>query len=160
MGILIILAMTVLGVLASWLIKGKRDLRLTSAGNVIGAFVGGVAGIGLAVLIAYYLHASRPSPPARPATLTVAPPPTLAERKSSVRGACWIALKESLDDPSSAEAVGLIGDWRVDEAPGNHYTVYPKIRAKNAFGATVRADLKCTARIEGPNVRILSICRD
>ena len=79
-----------------------------------------------------------------------------ADRLSSARGACLIVLKESLNDPSSAQ-FGLTSSWYTEERKDGTIRVEPSGRAKNAFGAYINGVWSCVVRPEGANVRVLSL---
>jgi hypothetical protein len=77
------------------------------------------------------------------------------ERLSIARGACLLAVKQSLNDPGSAD-FELTSSWYTEDR-GDTILVQPVARAKNAFGAYMKGTWNCVARPEGSNVRVLSL---
>lgn len=75
---------------------------------------------------------------------------------SSARGSCLIVLKESLNDPDSAD-IGSTRSWYTEQRKDGTVLVQPTARAKNAFGAYVHGTWDCVVKPEGKTVRILSL---
>jgi len=77
------------------------------------------------------------------------------EMLSSVRGACLIVLKKSLNDPDSAQ-IGSTKTWYYSEKKDGTILVQPTARAKNAFGAYINGAWDCVVKPEGDKVRVIS----
>lgn len=75
------------------------------------------------------------------------------EQLKPFRGACLIALKSSLNDPSSFSFTQDYGD--IDET--GMYVGYIDGRARNGFGALIAGTWKCTVSAAGPNVVVNSL---
>lgn len=73
-----------------------------------------------------------------------------------VRYACVMAIENELHDPRSAEMVD-IETWTVHSLDGDKFMVYPRVRAKNGFGAKVLANWGCTMRYEPGGFRLLEL---
>jgi len=78
------------------------------------------------------------------------------EKLSAARGACLIVLKQNLNDPGSAE-IGSTSHWYVKERKDGTILIQPSARAKNAFGAYINGVWECVVKLEGENVRVLSM---
>lgn len=78
------------------------------------------------------------------------------EKLSAARGACLITLKQSLNDPGSAE-IGSTSQWYVEERKNGTILVQPTARAKNAFGAYIQGAWDCVVKPEGKNIQVLSM---
>jgi len=72
------------------------------------------------------------------------------------QGACLIVLKESLNDPDSAE-LDKTSNWYTKERKDGTILVQPSGRAKNGFGAYMHGVWECIARPDGDGMRVLSL---
>ena len=84
--------------------------------------------------------------PAVPPTEAEVKAQALEDLKLSARGACRIALENSLNDPGSAEwEPGYT--WLVVVTGPDLVHVEPVLRAKNGFGALMKIRVMCDARL-------------
>jgi|GEM_PF-4319164 len=82
--------------------------------------------------------------------------PAPSDPYSAARGACRMAIKQSLHDPGSAD-FDLGSSWYTETQKNGAILVQPKLRSKNAFGAYIYATYNCIVKHEGGNVRVLSL---
>lgn len=82
----------------------------------------------------------------------------LQDFPTAARGACLIALQQSLNDPYSAK-FDRTTSWYVAPQESGTWRVQPKLRAKNGFGAYVYATYDCIVEDVRPNVRVASLKR-
>lgn len=64
------------------------------------------------------------------------------DQKRMARNLCFIWIEDSLHDPSSAD-FGRYWEWPVIVKDKDLYTTRATVRAKNAFGATVKSNFEC-----------------
>jgi hypothetical protein len=76
---------------------------------------------------------------------------------SSARGACYLAIKSYLHDPSSAEVIGYMSSWHTKLNQDGTVFVQPQLRAKNMYGALIKSVWNCNARIDGDKASITSL---
>ena len=70
---------------------------------------------------------------------------------------CKAIIETALNDPGSVQWDDDTR-WRVTDDAENTWTVYPTLRAKNAFGALVRGAFRCQVSRDGPdNWSLLSL---
>lgn len=74
----------------------------------------------------------------------------------SARSACKYALKESLNDPDSAQLTRT-ESWYIEERKDGSVRVQPQGRAKNAFGAYVYGVWDCVAKPVNGEARVVSL---
>jgi hypothetical protein len=124
----------------------------------IGAII--LSPIMIVFLISMIAPSIAPAPelsPIQPGYVQTSPQPkTIKDPMGAAQGACLIVLKRQLNDPDSAK-LDPISDWNTQPIGGGVIQVEPTGRAKNGFGAYMRATWVCRARIEDENVRILSL---
>ena len=82
--------------------------------------------------------------------------PKVNDPHSDARWACDIALKQQLNDPDSAQ-YGSVDSWYTATKKDGTILVQPDIRAKNAFGAYIKATWECVTKAEGGNIRVVSL---
>jgi hypothetical protein len=89
---------------------------------------------------------TRPSPP------PMQGPPTFAEFEADLlqggRGACREAVRQSLNDPGSAEWEPS-DTWLAYTTSNDTVHIEPRLRAKNGFGALVYGEYVCEATLSG-----------
>ena len=72
------------------------------------------------------------------------------------RGACMHFIRQSLNDPSSYEAVNSL-NWPTNFRDDGVITVAATYRATNAFGAAVTETTYCDVVIEGGEIRLTGL---
>ena len=72
------------------------------------------------------------------------------------RAACETFVERQLLDPRSARW-GWDRDWPAMLTADGTWTVLPRVRATNAFGAIIQAEYRCKVRIDGDTVRLVSL---
>lgn len=76
---------------------------------------------------------------------------------ASARGACLMAMKNTLHDPGSAE-FGLMSEWITNTEADGRVRVLPRIRARNAAGALRLATFSCVVESAGGDqIRVVSL---
>lgn len=74
-------------------------------------------------------------------------------RNSALEFECRYAIKQSLNDPDSAEFDAVV----VMPAKDDTYIVIQDLRAKNAFGGLVKGSYQCTESYNGASASIIDI---
>lgn len=119
--------------------------RAGCLGYVVGGFV-------LLVVIMLVVGQKIESTPPTPAQAQAAS--ELDRRKSAV-SACRTAIRRSLKDPDSADFKQIMEDTPFAATPTG-YTIFPKVRATNSFGAHILSTFVCKVS-GGPNWRVDSL---
>jgi len=72
------------------------------------------------------------------------------------RGACRSYVKNALNDPSSADwEPGFT--WNVIDHGGGRWTVYPRLRANNTFGAMIATVFECEVQLSGGRWSLINL---
>lgn len=98
-------------------------------------------------------------PPAKPAPVDQAAHD--AKRREEFKrfdaaAVCQTSITDALNDPGSADFDPL-HTWRLTENSDTVWTVYPTLRAKNAFGAMIHTGFACQIQLTGEQWSLLAL---
>jgi hypothetical protein len=114
--------------------------------------------VGVAVIVTGFWVASRlggPSGDALPVA-TVPRQPGEGDIAQSAKALCRIAVPQAMNDPDSVEFINE-GQWVVTIGDDHRHLVRMRLRAKNAFNATIVVEVDCLVEDRGTEWEALTV---
>lgn len=107
----------------------------------------------LVIVIAIFAPSSPKTPDELAAEAKSKEEEKVRNMNSALEFECTYAIKQSLNDPDSVDFGAVV----VIPIKDDKYSIIQDLRAKNAFGAMMKASFECIATYDGKNAKLFSI---